>query len=263
VCLFAALLHPKAIRSATIRCVTPVHAIEISREYFKKYLSDGYDVQLSLREKDNMRKLQRAKTILRLQQNLEERIVSKGDYIYKVGETGTELFILEEGKLDVIVEDHTVFNVHPGGLCGEHSLIFGRHRNTSAKCVSNECKLQVLRAADFFRLMDSHPSVRESLKGIGLRREFQKALVFKTKKAFPSKEQDLWKAFDAADENRSGKLDLEDIRGMLIRMDKTFTDQEIKEILESLDLDRSGAVSFEEFKRMFGMSNEKWQKAST
>jgi len=31
-----ALLHPKKIRSATIRCITPVHAMEISREYFEK-----------------------------------------------------------------------------------------------------------------------------------------------------------------------------------------------------------------------------------
>ena len=33
-----ALLHPKKIRSATIRCNTPVHAMEISREYFEKYM---------------------------------------------------------------------------------------------------------------------------------------------------------------------------------------------------------------------------------
>ena len=34
-----ALLHPKQIRSATIRCITPVHAIQINREYFEKYLA--------------------------------------------------------------------------------------------------------------------------------------------------------------------------------------------------------------------------------
>jgi len=31
-----ALFHPKKTRSSSIRCVTPVHAIEISREYFDK-----------------------------------------------------------------------------------------------------------------------------------------------------------------------------------------------------------------------------------
>lgn len=34
-----ALLHPEQIRSASIRTLTPVHAIEISRDYFEKYIS--------------------------------------------------------------------------------------------------------------------------------------------------------------------------------------------------------------------------------
>lgn len=34
-----ALLHPKQIRSASVRCITPVHAIEISREYFEKFMA--------------------------------------------------------------------------------------------------------------------------------------------------------------------------------------------------------------------------------
>ena len=34
-----ALLNPKKIRSASVRCVTPVHAIQISREYFEKYMA--------------------------------------------------------------------------------------------------------------------------------------------------------------------------------------------------------------------------------
>jgi hypothetical protein len=35
-----ALLHPQKLRSASIRCVTPVHAIEVNREYFEKYLAN-------------------------------------------------------------------------------------------------------------------------------------------------------------------------------------------------------------------------------
>lgn len=46
-----ALLHPKKIRSASIRCLTPVHAIEISREYFEKYLASDESIKLNLREK--------------------------------------------------------------------------------------------------------------------------------------------------------------------------------------------------------------------
>jgi len=46
-----ALLHPKKIHSVSARCVTPVHAIEISREYFEKYLASDDKTQINLREK--------------------------------------------------------------------------------------------------------------------------------------------------------------------------------------------------------------------
>lgn len=247
-----ALLHPNAIRSATIRTVTPVHAIEISREYFEKFLADGTDVKLSLREKDKMRKQQRAKSILNMQQNMVTNIAKKGEHIYRYGETGNDLYILEEGVVDIRIDKHTVFSVQPGELFGEHSLIFGMPRNNSAKCATKECKYHVMLATDFFKLLESHPSVKDSLRDICLRREFMKALVFATKKAFPTRDQDLRPAFDAADFNRSGRLDLSDIAQMVKQMDGTYTDENVKEILDSLDLDQTGAVSFSEFKKMFG-----------
>ena len=47
-----ALLHSKKKRSATIKCVTPVYVIEISRKYFDNYLaSDELGLALNLREK--------------------------------------------------------------------------------------------------------------------------------------------------------------------------------------------------------------------
>jgi serine/threonine protein kinase len=251
-----ALLDPRGLRSASIKCLTPVHAIEISREYFEKYLADGYDAQLSLREKHKMRKRNRAKTVLSLQKNMKEVTFMKDEYFYKQGEKGKELFILEDGKADVLVDNHTVFSVRPGELCGEHALLFGRPRNTSGKCVTDSCTLHVLKASDFFKLLKTHPSVQETLRDIGLRRQFQKALVFATKKEFPTMEKELREAFEAADYNRSGRIDLSDITVMLKNMDSTFTDADIKEILGSLDLDGSGAVNWEEFKRIFGMADD-------
>lgn len=254
-----ALLHPDGIRSVTIRTVTPVHAIEISREYFEKFLADGTDLKLSLREKDKMRKRQRAKTILSMQQNMVQNVIKKGEHIYRYGDTGTDLYILEEGIVDVRIDKRTVFSIQPGELFGEHSVMFKRPRNNSTKCATKECKYHVMLATDFSKLLESHPSVKDSLRDICLRREFMKALVFATKKAFPTRDKDLWPAFDAADFNRSGRLDLSDIAQMLKQMDGTFTDENVKEILDSLDLDQTGAVSFAEFKKMFGMSRKDTQ----
>ena len=252
-------MNKRGRRNATIRCLTPVHAIEISKEYFDKYLADGQDTALSLREKDKMRRRNRAKGILTLQKSLKELSIGKGEYVYKQGEPGSELFIVEDGVLDVTVDDQTVFKVEKGELCGEYSLVFGnRPRNTSAKCTSNECKLLTMDAKDFKKLIRANPSVREGLHETALRRQFQKALVFATKKPFPTKEQDLKEAFSSVDYNHSGQIDLSDVALMLKNMDNSFTNKDIAQILNSLDLDDNGSISWDEFKRIFGMTGTRY-----
>jgi CRP-like cAMP-binding protein len=253
-----ALLNKGSRRNATIRCLTPVHAIEISKEYFEKYLKDGYDIALSLKEKNRMRQRSRAQSILTLQKSLTEHTMKKGDYLYKQGEDGNNLFLVQEGAVDVMVENHTVFTSGPGGLCGEYALIFGRPRNTSAVCVSDQCIVQSMEAKDFDKLARSNPYVRESLREMALRRQFQKALVYATNKSFPTKVEELRRAFQAADYNHSGRIDLSDVAVMLRKMDPSFTDKDIAEILNSLDLDDDGAVEWEEFKRVFGMSGTRF-----
>ena len=252
-----ALLSDDGRRSATIRTITPVHVLEISREYFEKYMKGGNDIQLSLREKDKLRKRDRAKTILKAQQNMTEKEAKKGEHIYHQGVIGDEVFILESGQINVLVDGHTVFKIKPGELCGEQSIIYSRPRNTSAICVSDECKYHSMEAVDFVRLMNGHQALKESFRDMCLRREFQKAIVFTTKKSFPEKERDMFAAFHSVDFNKSGSIDLSDIGKLLKEFDSSFSNEEIQEILESLDLDRSGNVSFEEFKKMFGMNNTK------
>jgi serine/threonine protein kinase len=257
-----ALMHPKKIRSASIRCVTPVHAIEISREYFEKYLATEEGAMLNLREKDRTRKRQRAKTILGMQSNMIEKNLQKGDYVFKRGEEGNEIYILEEGKVDISVDNHTVLSLQPGEMCGEHSLMLGRPRNVTAKCVSDDCKLHGLRARDFYELLDSHPKMKAAIRDTCLRREFQKALCVKTKKSFPRTESELRAAFKAVDRDKDGVIELPEIRSMILNLDPTYSEEDIKDILVSLDLNDSGTVTWEEFKRIFGMNGgqdiKKW-----
>jgi len=251
-----ALLHPKKIRSATIKSITPVHAIEISREYFEKYLaSSEAELTLNLREKDRIRKRNRAKTILRLQHSLKEKEICQGEYLFKVGDEGDALYIMEEGLVHVLVDGKVVFSVKPGDLCGEHSLILGRPRNTSAVCVSDTCKVEVMKAREFYSLYNSSSSIRDSLRELCMRREFQKALVRKTKESFPNVES-LKQAFDVA-ANGKGVLSLDALRDLLISFDPALSEQEIMETLESMDVMKKGAVNFHEFKYIFGMDDLK------
>lgn len=252
-----ALLHPKRIRSASIKCITPVHAIEISREYFDKYLaSSETELTLSLREKDRTRKRNRAKTILRLQRNLQSKEFRQGEFLFKVGEDGDALYIMEEGEAHVLVDGHVAFVVKSGDVCGEHSLLLGRPRNTSAVCVSDKgCRVQALKARDFYDLYHSSSSMRDSLRELCMRREIQKAIVRKTNESFPSVES-LRKAFDAV-ANGSGELSLDALRDLLVSFDPSLSEQEIMETLESMDIMKKGAVTFDEFRLIFGMDEMK------
>ncbi len=247
-----ALLHPKKIRSASIRCVTPVHAIEISREYFEKYLASS-GLALDLKEKDKTRKRNRAKTILRLQKNLKPVMVKKEEALFRCKEEAESLFILEKGQVDIQVGGKRVFSSKTkGDIFGEHSLIMGRPRNTSAICKSKECLVYEMKQRDFYEIYNSSSQVRRPLRELCFRREFQKALVKKTGKEFPSV-SDLHEFFDAADSEKTGLLEIDQVAIVLRSFDPSLMESEIKEVLDALDLNESGKISFNEFKIIFGM----------
>lgn len=249
-----ALLHPQKIRSATIHCLTPVHAIEISREYFEKYLASS-GVALDLKEKDRTRKRNRAKTILQLQQNLKSLTVNENDVIFAVGEEADAMYIVEAGNVEVMVDDKRVFTVKPGDIFGEHSLIMSRPRNTSAICMGPKtCKIYKMMASDFYKIYNSSSSLKHSLREVCLRREFQKALVKKTKKEFPSV-NDLRQVFDSSDSDGSDSLDFKEVQSLLRSFDQSLSDDEIREVLSSLDLKSDGKIGFDEFRVIFGMDD--------
>lgn len=247
------LVKKEGGRSATIKCLTPVHAIEIGRDYFEKYVADGFEIELALIERDRLRRQERAKSILRLQNHLNSEVIRNGDYVYRKWEDGDDIFLLEEGLVDIDVDGNNVYTVKAGELLGEYSMIFGRNRNTNARCVSDRCKIEVMELKDFEGMIKSNPSIRDGLRDVVFRREFKKALAFATKKPFPSTEAELKEAFEKIDLDKSGLINFDEIRVLLREMDKTFTDDDIAQILESLDLDGAGKIQWAEFKRIFGM----------
>eukprot|EP00977_Amphora_coffeiformis_P008193 scaffold1830_cov148-Amphora_coffeaeformis.AAC.6 len=166
----------------------------------------------------------------------------RGDYVFREGEEGNELYIIEEGKVNVLTNDASVLMLHSGEMAGEHSLIFGRPRNVDAKCVSERCKLHAMRGGDFYKLLETHPSLKESIRDICVRREFQKAICSRTGKPFPKTEKELKDAFDLVDSGKSGAIELRELRTIIKRFDPFFTEQDIREILNSLDLDRTAAA---------------------
>ena len=252
-----ALISQNGLRTASIRCLTPVHVIEVGRECFDKFLNADYDLKLHLREMNIQRQHEKANAMLQVQQSLKNKEVYKNNTIFTDDNPGGELYLLDEGHVDIILNDQKVFSVRShGDIFGEHSLVYGRPRKLKAICKSDKCKLHVLSPIDFDRIVSSHPSMKSSLRNIFNRREFQKAVCVVTKKPFPENEVDLRCAFDALDINHSDKLDLHNIQNAITQLEPDYSEEEIIEILSSLDLDESGEVSWPEFQRIFGMNSE-------
>jgi CRP-like cAMP-binding protein len=252
-----ALISQDGLRTASIRCLTPVHVIEVGREYFDKFLNDDYDLKLHLREMNFTRRRERANAMLEVQHCLKYQTVRRNEFIFTEKDLDAELYLLDVGHVDITMNGQKVFSVRRhGDIFGEHSLIFGRPRNVAAQCRSETCKLHVLSARDFDAIVNLHPSMKSSLQNLFNRREFQKAVCRMTYKPFPENEVDLRRAFDTVDKNHTGKLELDNIRNAIKELDPAYTEADVLGILTSLDLDESGEVSWPEFKRLFGMDSE-------
>jgi signal-transduction protein with cAMP-binding, CBS, and nucleotidyltransferase domain len=162
------------------------------------------------------------------------------------------MFIVEDGRVNNILRDHVLATTKPGEMFGVVSLITHRARNSSAACESKKCRLLRMSAADFFEFMDSSPVLKSSVNDVFLRREFEKAVAHRTKKTFPLSRDDLRKVFDSIDTHDDGYLTLEELRSLLVEMDKDVPDDLVMGIMNSLDIDSSGVVDFGEFCHIFG-----------
>jgi CRP-like cAMP-binding protein len=188
-----AMFHPHKLRSATVTCETPVHAIEISREYFEKYLTKS-DLVLSLLEKDKIRKRNRAKMILRMQKDLRERIAEPGEVIFQKGEPGDTMYLVQKGNVVITENGIYVFTATPSNVFGEYSVVTGRPRNSTAVC-SDGCIIQELDGVRFRSLASSYADIYSSMHDLCLRRDFKKAVVLRLQSEFPY--NNPRKAFDA------------------------------------------------------------------
>ncbi|CAB9525992.1 MAP kinase-activated protein kinase 2 (Fragment) [Seminavis robusta] len=248
-----ALLSPKKIRSATIHCNTPVHAMEVSREYFDKYLAKSDSaLYLFLREKDIIRKKNRAKMILRLQKTLNEREFQFGETLFEFGDTTDSMFLMEKGEFDILVGDQKVFSAQPGNLCGENSVLTRRPRSATAICATESgCTVYEMQGRDFRKLMRRAPDIKASLHNLCMRRDFKKAVVMRLNKEFPY--QNPREAFDAVktDTSRPHHLSKEEVANLMREFYSSYSDKEVSELIRTMDLTGSGTVSFDEFKKVF------------
>ena len=248
-----ALLSNTKRRSATVHCNTPVHAMEVSREYFDKYLAKSDSALfMFLREKDIIRKKNRAKVVLRNQQSLNERHFKFGEVLFDENDKSDTLFLVEQGVVDILVSGKHVFTANPGNICGENAALTGRARSAKAVCATKEgCIAFEMAARDFKKLMKKAPDLQHSLRTICLRRDFKKAVVKRLNKEFPY--LNPREAFNSVktDMSHPDYLSRDEIANLVRDFSPSYTDKEVDELVKMLDLTHSNTVSFDEFKQVF------------
>jgi CRP/FNR family cyclic AMP-dependent transcriptional regulator len=94
-----------------------------------------------------------------LEAMLNQRQVSPGELIVKQNTTGDEIFIIQEGTVEVFVEgfhqERTLVLLGKGQVVGELALIDQGYRSASVRATQESgCTLSVLRSSDFRALCD-------------------------------------------------------------------------------------------------------------
>jgi len=243
-------------RERTIRCLTPVHVLEISRDLYEKYVASDKETFLSMAETDRHSRRERANTILRLSNSSRLQSFRKGDTIFRAGEKGNKLYLLEDGEVDISVHGHKVRSLKQGEMTGEHAAYFGKPYNVTAQCVSDSCKLQALPSRVMHKLFRSDPSLRDDFRDLMLRRDFKKAVCAAIGQTFPTTEEEIRAAFDVIDKDKSGEICFDKLSDIVLRFDPTYNEADIHDMLESLDLNKSESLSWEVFNRIFAMDKE-------
>eukprot|EP00741_Cyanophora_paradoxa_P003522 tig00000711_g3420.t1 len=105
--------------------------------------------------------------------SLRPMSVAPGDYIFRYGETGREMYILSRGRVEVVGPENKRYNVlEAGSYFGEVSLLLGVKRTASTRALGN-CDLFALTKEDLDRATEDYPREKKKLEDIARSRVAQ------------------------------------------------------------------------------------------
>ena len=93
----------------------------------------------------------------------KRRQLKKGELLAKQGDVGSELFIVSEGLVEVIVRERTVprvvVNLGTGQLIGEMSLVDRGPRSATVRAIHDPTFVQVIQHDDFHALFQRNTQI--------------------------------------------------------------------------------------------------------
>eukprot|EP00560_Eucampia_antarctica_P001865 CAMPEP_0197841304 /NCGR_PEP_ID=MMETSP1437-20131217/46096_1 /TAXON_ID=49252 ORGANISM="Eucampia antarctica, Strain CCMP1452" /NCGR_SAMPLE_ID=MMETSP1437 /ASSEMBLY_ACC=CAM_ASM_001096 /LENGTH=877 /DNA_ID=CAMNT_0043451031 /DNA_START=75 /DNA_END=2708 /DNA_ORIENTATION=+ len=249
------LLENHTTRFSTARCATPVDVIEIKRSDFEKYITNSPSTKTTLKYKWKARTLADAKSIIRLQTNVKERVFKEGEVVYKEGDRGNSMYFVDEkggGELQVYHYEQPVHRYQEGESFGESSLLFERPRSSTVVCASETCKLHEMLGSDFLAFLETSPGTGDSLRNMCRKRLIKKAVKkFSLEKKRGLTNDDLIRAFQEIGVDKSGRISFDELRCFMNKMDPSMPDSEIVKLMDFVDVDEDGFLDFKDFTRLF------------
>jgi CRP-like cAMP-binding protein len=73
--------------------------------------------------------------------------VQAGEFVFQAGDTAAELFIIQDGRVDLVIDDRTLETLDTGSCFGEGALLDGATRETGARAATDVRLIRLTRPA--------------------------------------------------------------------------------------------------------------------
>ncbi|HEY81034.1 MAG TPA: cyclic nucleotide-binding domain-containing protein, partial [Caldilineae bacterium] len=108
-------------------------------------------------------------TLRAVTQRLVVRPIAAGDIIYKEGDVGDALYLVDKGRVEIVGsvsrKGQVLARINAGGFFGEMALLTGKPRSTGARAAENTV-LWALYRADFEELVNVYPVIGKALSQV-------------------------------------------------------------------------------------------------
>jgi CRP/FNR family cyclic AMP-dependent transcriptional regulator len=91
-----------------------------------------------------------------LHQETDTLQLAPGDFLFREGDTGEEMYLLLEGEIEIFLGDFVIETAEPGMLIGETALIDDSPRTANA-VAKTACRLAEIDRRQFHFLIQQHP----------------------------------------------------------------------------------------------------------
>lgn len=105
--------------------------------------------------------------LFRFNRNIKK--CSAGDFIFQAGDFGDEMYVVQEGTVEIRADGMVLETVEVGGILGE-MVIIGRPPHTTTAVATTDCQLVIVKAEEFRYMVQETPYFAEWVLGILVRR---------------------------------------------------------------------------------------------